>query len=261
MNEEYDKKLKELEWFKRHPQFLPFVGDKYNVCKILQIGESHYISGKRDNDGFGLCYFKNHWWEDGKDKDGKDFAEQYGECFNTKTVITNYIGGDKSGRGYNIYTNPLKSFSDVVLGKKIEHIDQENKKLYRYFAFMNFYQMPSLYEGESYYNSLKKLATDKKDFEEIFKRCVEKSIHVVDEVIDILDPNVIVFTSSSARDQYQGKKYPELKGKYKDDNKRVIYTPHPCCSHWYRSGKEEFKKGLNNIPKEKRREIRDQNDG
>jgi hypothetical protein len=54
MNGQYGKKLKEIEFYKTHPEYLPFVGDKYDEFKILQVGESRYI-GQSDNYApFGL---------------------------------------------------------------------------------------------------------------------------------------------------------------------------------------------------------------
>ena len=244
MNTKYDEKFQKLEWFKRHPQFLPFIGDNYDKYKILQIGESHYISGKKEDDGFDIYYFRDRWWNDACE----NLVAQYGTCFNTRKVVEYCLNGGKSG-AYNIFYNPLKSFGEVVLDEEIKQIDQNNKQLYHHFAFMNFYQMPSLHKGLKFWISLKNLAKDEGNSDlakEIFRKCVEESIKVVDEVIDILDPNIIVFTSISARDAYKGVEYPELNGKYKDD-KRVIYTQHPCCSHWYRSGKKSFEEKLKEI--------------
>ena len=46
MNTQYDEKLKEIPIYKLHPSFLPYVGDDYEVYKVLHVGESHYIDNE-----------------------------------------------------------------------------------------------------------------------------------------------------------------------------------------------------------------------
>ena len=59
MNGQYDKELKEIEFYKIHPEYLPFVGDKYDEFKILHVGESHFIpQEKGSNDLFSIVYFR-----------------------------------------------------------------------------------------------------------------------------------------------------------------------------------------------------------
>ena len=239
MNTKYDNKLNELEWFKIHPQLLPFVGDNYDDYKILQIGESHYIDREKDDDKFDICYFRDHWWKETCDDLVKSFDDtsKYNGCwFDTRRVLHNYLDG-KVG-SYGIFSNVVKSFSKIMLDKDISNVSLEEKKLYNNFAFMNFYQMPSLYLGQKYWNSLVKSAKyvckdDKKLAHtlprEIFRKCVEISIKAVDDVIDIIEPKIIIFTSISARNAYSGKEYEECKGKYYKDDNRVIYTSHPSA--------------------------------
>lgn len=237
MSANYDDKLKELAWFKLHPQLLPFIGHNYNEYKILQIGESHYIDRTKDNDKFDICYFRDNWWNSSCDDLVKMFddSNRYNGCwFDTKRVLDNYLAG-KDG-SYSIFINVVKSFSKVILDKEISHITLEDKQLYNNFAFMNFYQMPSLYNGLSYWNSLVKSAKyihkdNKKQAEnlarEVFRRCVRTSIQAVNDVIDTIKPNIIIFTSISAKKAYTGLEYENCIGKYKDDE-RIIYASHPA---------------------------------
>ena len=240
MSTNYDDKLKELAWFKLHPQLLPFIGRNYDEYKILQIGESHYIN--RENDKFGICYFRDHWWNESCD----DLVAEYGGWFNTRKVVEDCLNGGKS-RAYNIFYNTIKSFSEVILKKKISHINLKDKQLYHNFSFMNFYQMPSLHKGLKYWNSLEQSADGNLELaSETFKKCVETSVQMVNKVIDILNPKIIIFTSVSAGYQYKGEEYPEYSGKYKNDN-RVIYTSHPCSAYWNKSGKYILEEKLRNI--------------
>ena len=89
---------------------------------------------------------------------------------------------------------------------------------------MNFFQMPSLYEGVNFWNSLE-MSSNKNGVPslagEIWDEAVANSINTVNRVIDIIEPQMIVFTSISA-----GKAYKSWKGKYSNDS-RSIYTSHP----------------------------------
>ena len=42
-NTEYESKLKEISFYKLHPEYIAFVGDKFEKYRILQVGESHFI--------------------------------------------------------------------------------------------------------------------------------------------------------------------------------------------------------------------------
>lgn len=144
--------------------------------------------------------------------------------------MSNYLTGNKS-RAYDIFNNPVKSFSKIILNKEISQITSEDKQLYNNFAFMNFFQMPSLYSGERYWKSLLKSANNRRYASKVFRQCVEISIKAIDDVIDILKPNIVVFTSVSAADAYSGKEYKECIGKYVQDE-RMTYTSHPSTRYW-----------------------------
>ena len=234
MNTKYDDKLKALKWFKLHPQLLPFIGDNYDEYKILQIGESHFIDGKNDNDKFDICYFRDNWWDKTCDELVNSFNDdKYDYCwFDTRAVLQNYLSGNDGS--YGIFTNIIKSFSKIMLDKEILHIGKKDKELYHNFSFMNFFQMPSLRNGEKYWNSLVQSAKYEKNenlASETFRKCTEVSIQAIDDVIDIIKPEIIVFTSVSAGNAYSGKEYKECMGKYGNDN-RVVYTAHPSTIYW-----------------------------
>lgn len=81
--------------------------------------------------------------------------EEYHTWFNTRSVVNDYLAGYRT-KSHGIFSNVVKSFSNVVLNDKIEHINTEESQKLNYFTFMNFFQMPSLYKGEKYWDSLKK---------------------------------------------------------------------------------------------------------
>ncbi|MBQ8677542.1 MAG: hypothetical protein IJ529_03635 [Alphaproteobacteria bacterium] len=224
MNTKYDTKLNELEWYKRHPLLLPFIGNDYDEYKILQIGESHYIPQNKDNMKFDIKYFIDNWWDTSCDN---KFGDWKG-WFYTRGVIEDYLDGYTS-KAHGIFNNVIKCFSKCILEETISDFSLGNKQIYNNFAFMNFFQMPSIFEGKKYWNSLVQSANNREVASKVFRKCTEVSIKAVDDVIHIIDPKIIIFTSISAKKAYTGEEYKDYIGKYKDDN-RVIYTSHPSAS-------------------------------
>ena len=234
---QYDDELMQIDFFKLHPTFLPFIGDDYNEYRILHIGESHFLDQSYEDERFGIEYFQK-WWTD----PSEEVAKFCGDAFNTRGVLSHYASGGKD-KSYTIYTNFIKSFSKVVLNNPIESISPQDQGLYRYVAFMNFYQMPSLHLGIKFWKSLEASAEKcgKKELaSETWQKAVKESVPVIDRVIDILDPKAIVFTSLSARDAYKASK-----GKYREDA-RVIFTSHPAYPYtWWKELRSlEYRRGI-----------------
>ena len=231
MNTHYDKKLKQIDFYNIHPEYLPFIGEKYDEYKILLIGESHYIEQTQENEKYGLQYFADHWW------DGSCTAlsaESYAGWYNTRNIVNNYLSGNRS-RSHSIFTNVTKIFSAVVLKENISCISTSESQKYNYFSFMNFFQMPSIYEGTKFWNTI--LASAKKANNEPlayqqWEKCVQVSSDVLDHVIEILSPKLVVFTSKSAYDAYK-----KTNAKYAKE-KFVVATPHPTSPAWYKTCKK-----------------------
>ena len=226
MNGQYEKELKKIEFYKTHPEYLPFVGDKYDEFKILQVGESHYIGQNENYAPFGLEDF-DKWWINRCDKvynepDEDPETQCWGSWYNTREVIGRFLKSNQ--KNYSIFMNMIRALNEV---KELPACDDEKKK-YHCFAFMNFFQMPSLYQGMSFEASLYKAAKETDDPAAVYKRAVAKSCAALDKVIEILQPNAVVFTSKAAY-----KAYCNHKGNIVQDN-RIIETVHPCCSWWNR---------------------------
>ena len=249
MNGQYDKELKEIEFYKTHPEYLPFVGDKFDEFKILQVGESHYIGQSDDYAPFGLEDF-DKWWTDHcdeiyKEPDGKPETKCWGSWYDTRAVIGRFLKWNQSN--YSIFLNMIRALDEAVGG--LPTCDDEKQK-YHYFAFMNFFQMPSLYQGLSFEDSLYKAAKKSDDPIAVYKRTVEESCAVLDKVIEILQPNAIVFTSKAAY-----KAYCNHQGEMVKQDKRIINTVHPCCSWWNRpikrfggrTGRQELESALSDL--------------
>ncbi len=245
---EYDEKLREIEMFRLHPTLIPFVGNEYEKYRVLHIGESHYIDQTPDNTKYDIEYFKR-WWTD---PCNEVLEDSFGWA-DTRQVMSNYMEGRHGA--YTIFTNFIKSFSKVVLDREIPSISDEDKKLYRYIAFMNFFQMPSIYEGTKFWDSLEISANmiGKPELaNEMWNTAVKNSVKAVDQVIEIINPTAIVFTSISA-----GNAYKDYDGKYSKDQ-RIIYTSHPAYPFtWWKTlksldgkrGIDVFEEGLKKIYK------------
>lgn len=234
MNGQYDKELKEIEFYKIHPEYLPFVGDKYDEFKILQVGESHYIGQTPETEEFSIQYFQEHWWNS---KCNDVFQHEHtndvnwGSWYTTRDVIGRFF--ENYQNNYSIFSKPLDVFRKVYQPENSSG-DRED---YHYFAFMNFFQMPSLYSGETFWKSLE-ISAKKQDNKqlayEVYKTAAQVSARVLDDVIKVIDPAVVIFTSSSAWKVYQ--KF----GIYADshDCPLIIQTAHPGCCWWNRKRKK-----------------------
>lgn len=247
----YDENLKTIDFYKIHPSYLPFVGEKYEEYRILHIADSHFLNQMEKTETVGIDYFFEHWWNESC----VDAIKQL-DCegwIDTRKVIENYMSGITGS--YSIFINMTKSFSKVILDREIKKISLQDKGVYKYFSFMFFFQMPSLYAGKKYWDSIYKSALKKNNKElayDVWDITVKKSIEVVDKVIDILAPKTIVFTSISARNAYKNNS-----GKYAEDE-RIIYTSHPGAPYSWnknltslegRKGVDIFEDGLRRIYK------------
>lgn len=223
----YDEALRQIDFYKTHPEYLPFIGNNFDEFRILQVGESHYIGQNDRYAPFGLEAF-DKWWIDHCDKvynepDGDLETKCWGSWYNTREVIGRFLKNNQ--KNYSIFMNMIRALNKA---KELLACDDEKQK-YHYFAFMNFFQMPSLYKGMSFQDSLYKAAKETVDPAAVYKRAVEESCAVLDKVIQILQPNAVVFTSKAA---YRA--YCNHKGEMADKDKRIINTVHPCCSWWNR---------------------------
>lgn len=230
-------------FYQLHPEYIPFIGEKFDEFKILQVGESHYVDiGKtpETEKEFSIQYFADNWWSDHCSKlymhpDENPDTKCWGSWYTTRHVIDRFFKNNQ--KNYSIFSNPLKIFRDVCLNNPVEYCADDNfRQAYHYFAFMNFFQMPALYKGESFWKSL--CSADKhpklKLAYSLFERTAEISAGVLDDVIKALKPTAVVFTSSSAWTAY--KKYGTYANSKNDPV--MIHTAHPGCCWWNRKKKD-----------------------
>lgn len=255
---EIEGSLDAIEFYQWHPEYKPFVGDHFDKYRILQVGESHYIPQCKDGeDAFSIRYFYENWWAGTCEKlhghkDECSEYQQWGGWYNTRSVVEDYLAGYRR-RAHGIFTEMVKVFAEAYQDRTISSINTEESQNYHHFAFMNFYQMPSLYKGMTYWKSLvrsaKKLDMKRGQAteyaEEVWDTTVMNSTIVLNQVIDALRPNAVIFTSKSAFDAYNSanKTHREMP---------IICTVHPGCKYWHKPkdthvGKERLIQTLKNL--------------
>ena len=229
---DFDEKLKGIDFFRYHPEYLPFIGEKFDEYKILHIGESHYLNQSKSDAAVVLKDFEG-WWTG---QEHQKIAEQSKEAsYTTRNVVKYYMNQHRT-KAHGIFTNVARSFSEVMLGESNLGPEIVSKN-YRYFAFMNFFQQPSLYAGASFWEALLYATNEgRKNHPEanaLWEECACHSAKVLDAVIDILEPKLVIFTSKSASEAYRG---DYGYGRYAKDKNRVFYTYHPGSPYWNRPG-------------------------
>lgn len=255
--ENHIAKLKKIDFFKDdvHPEYLPFVGEDYAKYRILHIGESHYVS---KDSNLTLKDYEG-WWEG---KQSAELSELADGWYNTNNIVSWYMQG-KRHKGHGIFTNVLKSFCNVVVpSESFDVISDENSRKYNYFAYMNFYQMPSLRYGENFTEALYKagkesnVPTEKLDA--FWYECMEKSVNVFEDVVTALDPLCILVSSMEVEKYYKRYGSKNNDGTYAEgrlyNDPRMVYVDHPDSAWWNRkkngetkTSKEKFESCLRNI--------------
>ena len=211
----YDDALKQIDFYKLHPSYLPFIGSDYDKYRILHIGESHYCDSM-DIEQFGINYFFK-WFDEPCNEVETDLLNN-----NITRRVANGIVNNECH--FTIFDNVLRSFIRIMKDEQNPRISNENRKEYKYFAFMNYYPFPAFEPKGNFLQSLRKLSkmkNNKDETEKLICKAEYEATNIVDQVIDILNPNCIAFTSCAAWKSYKNKN-----GKYVNDE-RMIYTSHP----------------------------------
>ena len=205
----YYEELGKIDFFKVRPEMIPFVGEEYDTDKVLQLGESHYFHHtSKEPEEFGIKYFVDKWLELDP---CEDFMMKYGESVNTREDIEEYMKGET--KNYPAYYNFLKAMSEGVLGNPIESISRgsDEQKLFKYIAYTDYFMMPALYFDKKHLPdsvafSINRLQKDEQElyqYKETMDRIADFSNRIIEQVIDILNPRAIVFTSKNGGDFFK----------------------------------------------------------
>lgn len=197
--EEFDSQLKSVSFYQNFPEYLPFIGKAYDGYKILLLGESHYFPEE------SVCQKAPESWYSGSNAMLTDDERAW---INTRRVVNNQHG--------DIPPKPQKWKKTRTIFRNIENAMIESgypktDNLFCHVAFMNAFQRPAEKTGESI---------------KVHQLDVEQSVIIINQVIDIIQPQSVCFVSSKAS------KFLADKISLKSD-----VVSHPASAWWNRQTK------------------------
>ena len=234
MPDDYDTALREIPFYRLHPEYMPYIGDRYAEYRILLIGESHYIGQKPGEIRYGLPYFREHWWNGTHDALQN---EPYARWYNTRAVIERYLSGSRT-KSHVIFTNIADVFGKTVLHTPSAASTDVRAQNFRYFAFLNFFQMPSLCAGMKFRDSLFAAAETADAAEAVWARCVRESADVCDRVLSLLRPRCVLVSSVAAYNAYVGTGTVYGRSLHCVPHAGCRWWNRPCAKYGGRSGRE-----------------------
>ncbi|KXS53750.1 MAG: Uncharacterized protein AWU57_1868 [Marinobacter sp. T13-3] len=189
--EAFDDQLDTIEIYKRYPLLKPFVGSDYghNGPRILLIAESHYLPPESTVHRDPASWYEGH-------EDVLTPEEQ--KWMRTRRILNKPLKGWKA-KGHTIYRNIESALLKAGL--------PANDSVFRQIAFMNAFQRPAK-TGDT-------IKQKKQD--------VEVAVETINQVIDVLQPDHIVFVSTKAK---------RTVGKYISQGSVGVH--HPACAWWNR---------------------------
>ena len=205
----YTERLEEVEIFRRFPDFIPFIGEKYAdvPAKVLLIWESYY-----DTTGATTKYDKNieGWYK-------SDKQEVIDSCF------CKMFKGEGRENYDNHWNFASKMHAKGIDRKSATFGNVEKLLPFQYCAGYNYYLRP---------------ATGAKSIKDTV-RDNEIANNTLQEIIKILQPDFVLFFSKKACNSFQ----------QKCENVEFKAFVHPACAWWNRkygktkqTGKERFEK-------------------
>lgn len=216
MSRDVESELSAMQQFKLHPEMLPYVGPQYDECRILFIGESHYIGSAYASDQKFCDDVHKHWyeWETGR-FNWLDPENDPG-WFNTRGVIEAFLTHNRN-RAHSMFGNPAKVFCEIV--KNDSGLDITDCDAFSCAAFCNYFQRPEIITGATF---------------EPTEEDATKSAEIISQIINILDPGIVVFLSKKAYNAFSGR--VDIEGKT-----NIQCVNHPTSASWNKTdGKEKF---------------------
>lgn len=201
----YDAKFQSIPFYKTHPYMMPFVGCNYESPehkKLLLVGESHYMPKG------AVVHHEDSLWYEGSLKLSKD------EIRYCDTRGARYC---KSGQ----------------FGKNIDKAIREVFPVAGENAFVEMASYNYFLRPADYRRSFKSICTD---------RDCDDAVRVFFAILEILKPDVIVFTSRFAFNHAEWIDFPKnfncgLWVYAEKHHMNYVFTEHPSCSWWNRVAK------------------------
>lgn len=210
-SQEFDNELSKIEHYseKHHPEMMPFIGSHYNKSRILLVGESHFYEyNDNNNQEFEIKYLKEFWYS----KPTPDIFS-YKDNFNTRKVIHNFLSLKRT-KAHSMFKNPAQC---VIEAYDLNNVS--DSEAFNTFAFMNYFQRPSLEAHESINNS---------------KEDAKIAYDTFLGVCKAINPKTVVFLSKKAYNCY-------INFCDKNPSVQIEVVCHPTCSYWNgKDGKEKF---------------------
>ena len=214
MSSDYDEKLSAIRHFQLHPEMLPYAGPQYNDCRILLIGESHYIGSQYAGDVKFCEELHSHWYEWSTDRFKWTDPVSDPGWFNTRGIQYEFLVHNRN-RAHSMFHNPAMIFCGILkeeTGMTITDCDAVSCT-----AFCNYFQRPEIVTGATF---------------EPTEEDLEKSAEIITQIIGALQPKIVVFLSKKAYRAYSGK--ADI-----SDIPYIHCVNHPTSASWNNAGGRE----------------------
>ena len=206
----YDIEFANNDFLKRHPECLPFIGEKYDDSRLLLIGESHYIPKK------AICYVNRSDFYDISYDDLED--GEYKGWINTRSVFENRVYNRVDFK--NFFSNPATEIAKIINNTNSPSKEQRISAMHQY-AFINYFKRPAYDRGKTIRG-----LTDN-DYKYAYE--------ITRYIISVLKPKLIIFLSRKAY-------YAFCDMRKQDDvlipESMVKSVSHPSCCWWHRKRKD-----------------------
>ena len=202
----FDEDLLKVDHYKKYPEMMPWIGCGFTTqkIKILLIGESHYLP--KDC----IYHLDAEAWYRGT---STTITKGRGS-FTTRDIISSGTKDNWKKKSRAIYKNTENAIYESRL------FSIKPATTYANTAFMNFFQRPAQTNGDS----IKPSNLD-----------ITVSNEVFSNVVKIIRPDVVIFTSSLA---YKAAAKEQSLKYLKEMNIQYTRCPHPYTSWWNRPSKK-----------------------
>lgn len=207
--DEFDRKLLENDFMKRHYECLPFIGEKYEGSRLLLIGESHYVPGDEVH-----CVDREDFYDISFD----DLEEgTYKGWIHTRMVFERRVYNQENVKAF--FSNPATEIAKIINHTSSVSTNQIIEAIHQY-AFMNYFKRPAYDAGQT--------------IEGLTETDYQYAYEISRYIMDVLKPTLIIFLSKKAfyafRDSDQDGR---IRSKY-----TVKCVSHPSSPWWNRQRKD-----------------------
>lgn len=201
----YDHQITDqISHYRDHKTYLPHIPEGYGKKekKIFIIGESHYLPQKYNGQITAETWYKY------PDQIYALISKDAVEWINTRGVIKFFSGPEKLAKGHRIFQNLHNAFSESFKGEK----------LFENAVYFNYFQRPAEIQGGS-------IMINKLDSQKALENLIALN--------GILEPHLIIFTSSKAFKNFNATAGKDVK----KELMQIEHVPHPACAWWNKTSK------------------------